>query len=336
MHCKILYDIIENALTSRWLTGQERSVASKFDLYSLIVFYHVASAGSITSAADKLFLTQPTITYHIRSLERGVGLKLLDVRKQKVVLTPAGSGLFRYAEEIYQKMVSAEKFLENFKETSLRIGICTTFGACAASAACAFEKLFPGVRLVIKSCSSFEVAEDVLNYQMDIGIAVRVDYDKPRLKSIPISPREKLVLVASASSPIARKQRLDFVNLCGYPLILGPETSATRRIFLSRLAAGGCHVPAPVIVEVNSPEWGMRLVENGEAAGLYHIRTVEKAIAEGRLKALPLSSEIWVGADALLRNDALEHPMAEKFISLVKEAFGFGNDKTPAGPTAGR
>lgn len=303
---------------------------SKLDLHSLIVFYYVASGESITAAAEKLFLTQPTVTYHIRSLERGVGLKLLDVRKQKVVLTRAGSGLFRYAEEIYQKMMSAEKFLENLKETSLRIGICTTFCTCAASATCAFEKLFPGVKLVIKSCSSFEVAEDVVNYQVDLGIVVSMDYDTAKLKSIPISPRERLVLVAAASSPITRRQRLDFVNLCGYPLILGPETSATRRIILSRLMAGGCHMPTPVIVEVNSPEWGIHLVENGEGAGLFHIRTVEKPITEGRLKALALSSEIWVGAEALLRKDAPEHPMAEKFISLVKEAFGAGSEKTTA------
>jgi len=303
---------------------------SKLDLHSLIVFYYVASEESITAAAEKLFLTQPTITYHIRSLERGVGLKLLDVKKQKVVLTPAGSGLLRYVEDIYQKMINAEKFLENFKETSLRIGICTTFSSCATSATCAFEKLSPGVRLVIKSCSSFEVAEDVLNYQVDLGIVVKAEYNNARLKSVPVSPREKLVLVAAASSPIARKQRLDFVNLCGYPLILGPETSATRRIILSRIAAGGCHVPAPVIVEVNSPEWGIRLVESGEGVGLYHIKTVEKAIVEERLKVLPLSNEIWVGADALIRKDAPENPMAEKFISLAKEAFGTVREKAPA------
>jgi len=59
---------------------------SKLDLHSLIVFYYVASEESITAAAEKLFLTQPTITYHIRSLERGVGLKLLDVKKQPVAL----------------------------------------------------------------------------------------------------------------------------------------------------------------------------------------------------------------------------------------------------------
>ena len=306
----------------------------KLDLHSLIVFYYVASEESITAAADKLFLTQPTVTYHIRSLERNVGLKLLDIKKQKVVLTQAGAGLLRYVSEIYQQMTSAEKFLENLKEASLRVGISTTFSTCVASAASAFEKLFPRVKLVIRSCSSFEVAEDVLNYLVDLGVVVSMDYGNPKLKSIPVSSREKLVLVASPSSSIARKQRLELVNLCGYPLILGPETSATRRIILRKLMTGGCHMPTPIIVEVNSSEWGIHLVENGEGVGLHHIKSVEKAIAEGRLKVLPLSGDIWVGVDALLRTDAPEYPMAEKFVSLVREAFEPKYHPTAAGAVA--
>jgi DNA-binding transcriptional LysR family regulator len=294
---------------------------SKLDLHGLIVFYYVAREESITAAADKLCLTQPTVTYHIRSLERNVGLKLLDIKRQKVFLTQAGTGLFRYVSEIYHQMTSAEKFLENIKEASLRVGVATTFSTSVAAAACAFEKLYPGVKLVIKSCSSFEVAEDVFNCQVDLGIVVSMDYGNNKLKSVPISKRQQLVLVASPSSAIARKHRLEFVNLCGYPLILGPETSASRRIILRKLMTGGCHSPVPIVVEVNSQEWGIHLVENGEGAGLFHIKSVERSIAEGRLKILPLSGEIWVGVDTLLRSDAPEHPMVEKFVSLVGKAF---------------
>jgi len=309
---------------------------SKLDLHSLVVFYYVASEESVTAAADKLCLTQPTVTYHIRSLERNVGLKLLDIRRQKVFLTQAGIGLFKYVSEIYHQMTGAEKYLENLKEASLRIGISTTFSTCLASAASAFEKLYPHVKLIIRSTSSFEVAEDVLNSEVDVGVVVSMDYGNPKLKSVVLSSQEKLVLVASPSSAIAQRQRLAFVNLCGYPLILGPETSATRRIILKKLRVGGCHMPSPIIVEVNSSEWGISLVEKGEGVGLHHIKSVERSISEGRLKILPLSGEIWVGVDAILRADAPEHPMADRFISLVKEAFGTGREKPVPRAVAGK
>jgi DNA-binding transcriptional LysR family regulator len=293
----------------------------KLDLHSLIVFYFVASEESITSAAEKLYLTQPTVTYHIRSLERSVGFKLLDVRRQRVSLTHAGVGLFQYAKEIYQQMTDAENFLESLREASLRIGIAATFSPVVASAAAAFEELYPHVKLIVRNASSFEVAEDVLSSQVDVGIVVSMDYQNPKLEAIAVSAREKLVLVASPSSSISKNERVELSDLCGHPLVAGPETSATRQIILKKFEAEGFKMPPLIIVEVNSLEWGMSLVESGNGMGLYHIKAVEREISEGRLKALPLADDIWVGADALLLADAPEHPAAGRFISLVKEAF---------------
>ena len=302
---------------------------SKLNLHSLIVFYFVASEQGMTSAADKLCLTQPTVTYHIRSLESNIGVRLLDIKKKKVFLTPAGEGLFRYVTEIYRHMTGAEKFLESLKESQIRVGMSTTFSSVVTAAVVAFEELLPDVKLIVKSATSFEIAEDVLNSELDLGVVASMDYMKPELKVIPLSEREKLVLVASPSSSISQKGRVDLADLCGYPLISGPETSAARQVILNRFKSEGLEVPPLIAVEVNSTEWGMRLVENGEGMGVYHIRSVEKEIAEGRLKALPLAEDIWVGVEALLRKDAPEHPMAERFVPLLREAFG-NNVEKPA------
>jgi DNA-binding transcriptional LysR family regulator len=307
---------------------------SKLDLHSLVVFYYVASEGSITAAAGKLCLTQPTVTYHIRCLERNVGLKLLDIKRQKVFLTRAGEGLLRYVKEIYQHLASAEKYLEELREGGFRIGISITFSASMASVAAAFKKLNPLVRLTIHSASSFEVAEEVLNSRVDLGIVVSMDYGDPKLKSVELSSRQKLVLVASPSSPIAQRERLDFMSLCGYPLVMGPETSATRRILLKKLMVSGCATPSPIIVEVNSSECGISMIESGQGVGLCHVRSVQSAIQEGRLKVLPVSRDIWVGVDALLRADAPEHPMAARFITLVKEALQGPAEKLAVGAAA--
>ena len=293
----------------------------KLDIQNLIVFYHVATEQSLTSAAERLCLSQPTVTYHIKTLEANVGVRLLDVKKQKIVLTRAGLGLLKYADGVYHQMVGAEKFLEDLKENNLRVGLCSTFSSTVAAAASNFEDLYPGVKLIVKNATSFEIAEDVSNLQVDLGIVVNMDYKNSKLKSIPLSPRERLVLVASPSSPIFKKEKLDFIDICGYPLITGPETSATRRIILNKLKLRGCNLPTPILVEVNSPEWGKSLVENGKGMALYLKKSVEKDIANGSLKIIPLPGDIFVGADILVRLDAPEHNMTEQFIMLVKKAF---------------
>src|SRR5512136_2996234 len=115
-------------------------IPPKIDLNTLIIFYFVAYEGSISSAADKLFLTQPTVSYHIKSLENNIGVKLLEIKRKKLNLTQAGSGLFQYAKEIYQQVMNAEKYLRELRESSLRVGMSPTFGHSVAAAAAEFEE----------------------------------------------------------------------------------------------------------------------------------------------------------------------------------------------------
>jgi DNA-binding transcriptional LysR family regulator len=55
------------------------------DAHQLIIFYYVAKEESVTLAAEKLCLTQPTVTYHLKSLERFAGVKLFNIKKQRFV-----------------------------------------------------------------------------------------------------------------------------------------------------------------------------------------------------------------------------------------------------------
>jgi DNA-binding transcriptional LysR family regulator len=293
----------------------------KYNPYSLVIFYFVASEKSITAAAKKLCLTQPAVTHHIKRLEEFASIRLLDVRKKKVCLTYAGEGLFQYAAEVYQQLISAEKFVEDMKEASLSVGMSMSFSSIVASAATAFEEIYPHVRLIVKNASSFEVAQDVLSSQVELGVAVSMDYGIPKLRSITISAGEKIVFVASPSSPIFQKGHIELRDLCDYPMIVGPETSATRRVVVSKLEAAGLKVGPLISVEVNSVEWGIRLIESGRGIGFYYINNIEKEVSEGLLRVIPLTDDILIGVDALVRKDAFLTPIAERFISLVKKAF---------------
>ena len=123
----------------------------KYNPYHLVVFYFVGSEKSITSAAEKLCLTQPAVTHHIKCLEKAASIRLLEVKRKRVYLTHAGEGLFQYAAEVYQQLISAEKFVEDMKEASLHVGIAMSFSSTIASAASSFEELYPHVKLIVKN-----------------------------------------------------------------------------------------------------------------------------------------------------------------------------------------
>jgi DNA-binding transcriptional LysR family regulator len=305
----------------------------RLDVNNLVVFYFVASEKSITAAAEKLFLSQPTVTYHIKSLEKSVGTKLLDIKRKKLSLTHTGEGLFEYSKRIYQQLINAERFVEDLKEAGLRVGISLTFSSSFSSAAARFREIYPQVKLFVEHAPSFKIIEDVLSSQLDLGIVVSRDYLNPELRCIALSEAERMALVASPSSPIAQKKQIDLADLCDYPLILGPETSATRQIILEKLKAKGFKTSSLVAVEVDSIEWGRSLVEDGKGISFYCMRNVEKEVSEGRLKILRLVDDIEVGVEVLVRRDVVLPPIANKFIDLARETFSVPTNAFSAGET---
>lgn len=293
----------------------------KLNLYHLVTFYFVASEKSFSAASEKLFLTQPAVTLHIKSLERCTGVKLLDVRRKKVYLTKAGETLFQYAEEIYERAKNAERFLENQKESSLRIGAAITFSSVVASAASGFEQLFPHVKLRIRNGPSYQIVDELVDLQHDIAVVVSLNYHNGKLRAVRVSDGERLVLVTLPSSDIFSKEVLTLAEVCDSPLLLPPEKSATREVLLKRFEAERAKLRPSILVETDYLECAKRLAEEGRGIALMHVTNVEREIAEGKLKILPLADDIKIGVDVLVHRDVPLPPIGRKFISLVKEAF---------------
>ncbi len=96
------------------------------DPYSLIVYAMVAQEKSLSSAAKNIHLSQSTVTYHMKRLEDQLQLKLIDIQNKQFILTDAGKGLLEYAEEVLRQLMGAERYVDLYKERSLRIGMGIT------------------------------------------------------------------------------------------------------------------------------------------------------------------------------------------------------------------
>ena len=124
----------------------------------LLVFYTVAKEKSLSSAAEKLFLTQPAITYHIQSLEGYTHVKLIEFKKRQATLTAHGKELFKYAEAIYQQLIEADKYIQFVRQANFRVGIASVFVSLVEPL---LNSMFKGqkstVKLVVKSGNSFEI-----------------------------------------------------------------------------------------------------------------------------------------------------------------------------------
>jgi LysR family transcriptional regulator, transcriptional activator of the cysJI operon len=303
------------------LAGGKGSVAKLpgINPQSLFVFYSVAEQKSLSSAAQQLFLTQPGVTYHIRSLEEYTRVKLINIHKQRVTLTPAGEGLFKYAKVIYQNLLDTERFIDSLKVSSLGIGLAPVFISVVGPILDLFEKHHTEVKLVIKSGDAFEIVRDVLESKLDLAIVPKAEYGLGNLQYLTICSSKKLVCFASTHMAIP-EEPLDWSDLSDYPLIIGTETSVIRKIVLNKFQEEGLAIPY-IAAEVSSTEWIKRLVENGKGLGFILTEDIEKEISKGSLRIIQLKPELYITADVVMRTDLPGNPIISEFVALAQKSF---------------
>lgn len=297
------------------------------DPTNLVVFYVVVTEKSLTSAAEKLFLTQPAITYRIKSLEEYTRVKLLDIKKHQVFLTPAGEEVFKYAREIFQQLSGADRYIKSIRESNLRVGIASVYNATVAPVLNAiFEEQKPEMRFTIENGNSFEMVQSVLDSKLDIAIVPRFNYTTEKVKTVEISVPIKLVCFAGREQVID-KQPLDWKYLNNYPLVAGPQSSVVRRLINEQFRAHGIEM-RPLTAEVDNVEWCIALVERGKGLSFALWPDIEKRVNENQLKIVHLTDYIYLSADAIMPQGIFVSPIINRFLSMVKQAFNSIPDKS--------
>jgi DNA-binding transcriptional LysR family regulator len=292
------------------------------DTYHLIVFFYVVNEKSITSAAEKLCLTQPTVTNHIKSLENAIGLKLLEVRRKRINLTPAGEGLYYYAREIYAEAIAAERYVKQLKYSRLNIGSSHLFVSLIAKA---INLLTEETRSSIKVNLQFEAHEkliqDVIDSRLDLAVVPDLGYGANRVHHIRISDGVRLVFYASPAHPLFNQESVEWADICNYPLLVGHEPFATKKIIPNKLIAEGVTTPLNMDLTADNVQCCKILVQNGKNISVALEEDIESELKEGKLKALPLPNDIWIEVDAVMHRGAVASPLVQHFLAAAKTAF---------------
>ena len=134
------------------------------ELRYLEIFCKVVELKSFSKAADELFLTQPTISNHIKALEDEVGIQLLDRLGRNVLPTKAGEVLYKYAREIVRLKSNAIQELNEFMgnvKGSLIIGGSTIPGEYILPEYIArFKKGYPNIAVTLRLGDT----QDIINW----------------------------------------------------------------------------------------------------------------------------------------------------------------------------
>lgn len=204
------------------------------DLYK--IFYIVAKCGSISAAANILFISQPAITFQIKKLEEQLDVSLFTRTKHGVILTEEGQILFNYVKSAIENIINGENAISNIKNLdsgTIRIGVSTTI--CRNILIPYLEKFhekYPKIDIQINNNLSNNLIKELRNGNLDILIMFSPTTDNKDLKIIPITDVQD-IFVGNKKYYDLTKGKLKPEDLKLYPLIL-PNSSSSSRTHLNK------------------------------------------------------------------------------------------------------
>ncbi|MEP5053074.1 MAG: LysR family transcriptional regulator [Alloalcanivorax venustensis] len=203
------------------------------DTQALTAFLAVAESGSFSTAAERLFITQPAVSKRIAQLEQQLGTRLFDRVGRRIRLTEAGEALLPRARQVLLDLEDMGRAISNLTGTvsgTLRIGTSHHIGLHRLPPVLRrFSREYPDVKLDIHFIDSEEAWEAVLHGDLEMGVVTLPPQPDPRLHSQAVW-QDPLVFMAAPEHPLARLERVPLETLTGYSAILPPPVTFTRRI----------------------------------------------------------------------------------------------------------
>ena len=174
----------------------------------LRIFIEVAKTGKMSMAAQRLFISQPTVSQAIRELEDHYGRKLFDRLSKKLYITSFGKkNFFTYATQVVEQFDNLEKKMnDNLHIENLRIGASVTVGTCLLSRIIKeFHSAAPRVNTYAYVNNTAMVEKKLLKSDLDIAI-VEGDIHSQDLLTIPVID-DYLVLLCNNNHPLLNKEK---------------------------------------------------------------------------------------------------------------------------------
>lgn len=181
-----------------------------------------------TKAAERLNISQPTLSQQIRILESEVGAPLFDRIGKKVFVTKAGELLYYHCLKIFSELKQAHTAigeLEGLQRGSLAVGCSGSH--LLISSVVKFHTHYPGIKISIIQLSTEEIKEELLKNQLDIGIAF-LPLDDLQLESLHLYT-EELCLAVCKDNPLAKHQSITLEMLQSAPIVLLPPKYIIRQ-----------------------------------------------------------------------------------------------------------
>lgn len=306
------------------------------ELAQLEAFLQVAQHRSFSRAAEALFLTQPSVTARIQSLEREIGERLFERTGRSVTLTDAGHAFMPHAQRALTAVQEGTDAIEAVRHGdigSIRIGASDTIATYVLPGILKqFRETRPRVHVHLTTGQTEGIVEKLLAGETHVAVSRLTQH--PEIESLHLY-NDDLALVCSPSHPFASRGRVTVAEAGKEPFLFFERSSSYHTLVYSMFLRVGV-VPESVM-ELDSMETTKHMVEAGLGIAILPVVSVEREVKAGQLTRVeirdmeqPAQREVGVH---VVRNRILAPPIRD-FLRLLTGEFGIANpfdEQRPAG-----
>jgi len=286
--------------------------------HQLEIFTAVAEQASITQAARKIRISQPSVSKQLRFLERECGVKLYVKAGRGIKITEQGRLLQSAAQPILKQMEELRaSFLNHLADApavALRVGSTPSPGAFFLPGVLkSFVKLHPKVHPTLRTGYPDAIKAMVLDSEVDVAVTT-IAPSHPEIVEEPIASEEILAIV-SAKHPLAGKKKLNDSELGRVPFIMTTDGRIAEKIKKIGLRLN-------VVMWCDSVELKKAAVEAGLGVGLFYRGSAEAGLRQGYFKALeiPKIKSIKIACYLIYRKGTRLSPNLNHLLALLRRS----------------
>lgn len=291
-------------------------------------FDALAETLNFTRAAERLHVTQSTLSHQIKQLEEELGIALFDRSAKRVRLTEAGAILRGYMTPALEQIDRGVQALHGDAETltgSIRLGTIPTFNTrmvplCVAS----FLSHYPGIQVNVEELPAGMIVKRLASGHLDLAVS----YPPASASELWFESlySEELRLVVGAKHPLASRRRVRMAELHHVRMVLLPAQTQTRQLLDDCFEAAG--VEPLVMAHMNTVAPMIELIRQTDLAGIL----AESAVSPSSdLRVVPLEDPTPIRTPGMLwLKGATRSPRIKHFADIIRRAVELRRTLTPS------
>lgn len=249
----------------------------------LRIFYEVSKELNMTKAAEKLYVSQPSISQAINDLENDLGVKLFDRIGKKLFLTYEGDTFLKYTRRIlniYDEAIKVIKEMSTLKRGKLKIGASTTIGIyILPDIIGSFSKIYDNIDISLIIENTENIVKLIEENKIDIAFVEGPTHsDEIDVKKF---CDDELVFITSKNHPWVRAKKIFQGDIVKEKIILREEGSGTREVFMTALKEKS--IDCNIFMELGHTEAIKKAVEAGLGISCISKRCIKDEVNYGKL-----------------------------------------------------